>query len=74
MGKSILESGEALARDLGLQRLYLFTLGKGPFYEKFGYEQVPYDAFPPSARKSFQYQMVAKRGKEWGVTAWAKDA
>ena len=71
--RKILEWVEAHARDLGLRHLFLFTLDKAPFYERFGYELVAYDAFPPSARSSFQYRVVQERGKEWGVVAMAKD-
>ena len=63
VGSRILAWVEEHARELGLQRLYLFTLDKAPFYERFGYELVEYDAFPPSARSSFQYRVVEKRGK-----------
>ena len=73
VGSKILEWVETHARELGLQRLYLFTLDKAPFYERFGYELVGYDAFPPSARSSFQYRTVQQYGKEWGVIAMAKD-
>jgi len=73
VGSRILAWVEGHARDLGLQHLFLFTLDKAPFYERFGYELVAYDAFPPSARNSFQYRVVEKRGKAWGVVAMAKD-
>ena len=42
-------------------------------YERLGYELVDYDAFPPSAQNSWQYRVVQRRGKEWGVIAMAKD-
>ncbi len=73
VGRTILEWVEEHARELGLRRLFLFTLDKGPFYERFGYELVGYDAFPASARSSFQYRWVEEHGKEWGVIAMAKD-
>lgn len=73
VGSEILEWVEAHARELGLQRLYLFTLDKAPFYERFGYELVGLDAFPPSAQRSWQYRVVRERGEEWGVIAMAKD-
>ena len=73
VGRSILEWVEAHGSELGLRRLFLFTVGAGPFYERFGYKLVDYDAFPPSAQNSWQYRIVQRRGKEWGVIAMAKD-
>ena len=73
VGRKILEWVEAHARGLDLRHLFLFTLDKAPFYERFGYKLVDYDAFPPSARSSFQYRVVRERGEEWGVIAMAKD-
>ncbi len=73
VGRSILEQVEDHARELGVRHLFLFTLDAGPFYERCGYELVTYDAFPPSARSSFQYRWVEEHGKEWGVIAMAKD-
>ena len=73
VGSRILEWVEARGRELGLQRLFLFTVGAGPFYERFGYELVGLDAFPPSAQRSWQYRVVQRRGEEWGVIAMAKD-
>ena len=72
VGRKILEWVEAHARGLDLRHLFLFTLDKAPFYERFGYKLVDYDAFPPSARSSFQYRVVRERGAEWGVIALAK--
>jgi N-acetylglutamate synthase-like GNAT family acetyltransferase len=74
VGRSILEWVEDHARELALRRLFLFTLDKGPFYERFGYELVDLDAFPASARTSWQYRWVEEHGKEYGVIAMAKDA
>ena len=73
VGRMILEWVEAHARGLGWRHLFLFTLDKAPFYERFGYELVAYDAFPPSAQDSWQYRTVQLHGKEWGVIAMAKD-
>ncbi|MCH8009915.1 MAG: GNAT family N-acetyltransferase [Chloroflexi bacterium] len=73
VGGSILGWVEEHASELGLRRLFLFTVEAAPFYERFGYELVDYDAFPPSARSSFQYRVVRERGEEWGVIAMAKD-
>ena len=73
VGGRILAWVEEHARELELQRLFLFTLDKAPFYERFGYELVAYDTFPPAARNSFQYRWVEEHGKEWGVVAMAKD-
>ena len=73
VGSSILEWVETRARDLGLQRLFLFTVDAASFYERFGYELVDLDAFPPSAQNSWQFRIVQRRGEEWGVIAMAKD-
>ncbi len=73
VGSSILEWVEDHARELGVRHLLLFTMEAGPFYERHGYDLVAYDAFPPSARGSFQYRWVEEHGKEWGVVAMAKD-
>ena len=73
VGRTILEWVEAHGSELGLRRLFLFTVGAGPFYERFGYELVALDAFPPSAQRSWQYRIVQRRGEEWGVIAMAKD-
>ena len=73
VGSEILEWVEAHARELGVRHLLLFTVDAAPFYERLGYELVAYDAFPPSARNSFQYRWVEEHGKEWGVVAMAKD-
>ena len=73
VGRLILEWVEAHGSELGLRRLFLFTVDAAPFYERFGYELVGLDAFPPSARRSWQYRIVQRRGEEWGVIAMAKD-
>ncbi len=73
VGRSILEWVEAHGSELGLRRLFLFTIDAAPFYERFGYELVGLDAFPPSAQGSWQYRMVERFGKVWGVIAMAKD-
>ena len=73
VGRKILEWVEEHAREFGLQRLFLFTSDKAPYYARFGYELVAYDAFPPSAQDSWQYRTVQLHGKEWGVVAMAKD-
>ena len=72
VGGQILEWVEAHGSELGLRRLFLFTVAAGPFYERFGYELVGLDAFPPSAQRSWQYRVVQGRGEEWGVIAMAK--
>jgi N-acetylglutamate synthase-like GNAT family acetyltransferase len=73
VGSRILEWVEGHARELGVRHLLLFTMDAGPFYERLGYELVDLDAFPPSARRSWQYRWVEEHGKEWGVIAMAKD-
>ena len=73
VGRLILEWVEAHGSELGLRRLFLFTVDAAPFYERFGYELVGLDAFPPSAQNSWQYRVVQRRGEEWGVIAMAKD-
>ncbi len=72
VGSRILAWVEEHARDLGVRHLLLFTMEAGPFYERFGYKLVDYDAFPPSAQKSWQFRMVQLHGEEWGVIAMAK--
>ncbi len=73
VGRNILEWVEAHGSELGLRRLFLFTIDAAPFYERFGYELVGLDAFPASAQRSWQYRIVKRRGEEWGVFAMAKD-
>ncbi len=73
VGSRILAWVEEHARDLGVRHLLLFTMEAGPFYERFGYKLVDLDAFPLSARRSWQYRWVEEHGKAWGVIAMAKD-
>ncbi len=73
VGRNILEWVEAHGSELSLTRLFLFTIDAAPFYERFGYERVGLDVFPPTGQRSWQYRMVKRRGKEWGVIAMAKD-
>ena len=58
LGLRLMEAITALAREKGARRLYLFTLTAEGFYRKFGFENVPLEAFEEAVGKSRQYQMV----------------
>jgi len=60
------------ARSLGIERLYLFTMGAREFFARFGFEEVTLDDFAPSARGSAQYRAVRRSGEQWGITAMAR--
>lgn len=73
LGRRILEWVLAHARELGLTRLYLFTMAAGDFYVHFGFEDATLEEFPASARRSAQYRFVREHGQEWGIQAMARD-
>jgi len=73
LGTRILEWAFGHAHELGLTRLFLFTVGAREFYLRFGFEDATLDDFPPSARASFQYRFVAEHGDEWDIKAMARD-
>ena len=73
LGTRILTWAFDHARELGLTRVFLFTVGAREFYLRFGFEDATLEDFPPSARASFQYRFVAEHGDEWGIKALARD-
>lgn len=73
VGRLILAWVESRAREVGVRTLYLFTMDAGAFYQRSGYELVGLDAFPPSARESFQFTTIEEHGEEWGIVAMAKE-
>jgi N-acetylglutamate synthase-like GNAT family acetyltransferase len=69
LGKRILDWVVTHARDLGLRRLYLFTMNARAFYARYGFEDATVEDFPPGARDSAQYRFVAEHGHEWAIKA-----
>ncbi|MDO8615615.1 MAG: GNAT family N-acetyltransferase [Dehalococcoidia bacterium] len=49
------------ARRRGLQRLYLFTGDKAPFWRRFGFEPCTMADFEPAARRSWQFVAISER-------------
>ena len=73
LGKRILDWVLAHARELGIQRAFLFTMNARDFYARYGFEDATLEDFPPSARRSEQYQSVAQHGHEWDIKAMKRD-
>lgn len=46
------------ARKRGVQRLYLFTMDKAPFFARHGFERCTMDDFEPAARQCSQYAIL----------------
>lgn len=46
------------AQRMGAQRLYLFTMDKAPFFQRFGFQPCTMEDFEPAARQSTQYQLL----------------
>ncbi len=48
------------AHRRGVERLYLFTGDKAPFWSRFGFERCSLDDWEPAARESWQWQAISK--------------
>ena len=73
LGKRILDWVLAHARELGVQRAFLFTVNARDFYARHGFEDATLEDFPQSARHSEQYRFVAEHGHEWDIKAMQRD-
>ena len=73
LGKRILDWVVAHARELGLLRLYLFTMNARDFYARYGFEDATLEDFPPAARNSAQYRFVSEHGHEWPIVAMKRE-
>ncbi len=43
---------------MGVLRLYLFTMDKAPFFQRFGFQRCTMEDFEPAARQCTQYQLL----------------
>jgi N-acetylglutamate synthase-like GNAT family acetyltransferase len=48
------------AHRRGVERLYLFTGDKAPFWARFGFKQCTLDDWEPPARESWQWQAISE--------------
>lgn len=46
------------AARMGVRRLYLFTMDKAPFFQRFGFRRCTMDDFGPDARQCTQYRLL----------------
>ena len=46
------------AAKMGVKRVYLFTMDKAPFFQRFGFEPCTMDDFEPAARQCTQYEVL----------------
>lgn len=60
LGRRLTEEAIGLARQRGVQRLYLFTMTAERFFERFGFRRIHIDEMDPAVRESRQYQIVRR--------------
>lgn len=57
-GDVLVEKAFEEARQRGVERLYLFTMDKAPFFARHGFERCTLDDFEPAARQCTQYSIL----------------
>lgn len=60
LGRRLTEEAIGLARQRGVQRLYLFTMTAVRFFERFGFRRIHIDEMDPAVRESREYQIVRR--------------
>ncbi len=60
LGSEIVNRQLSAAAQAGLEELYLFTGVSWPFWERLGFQGIPFSAWPQQTRDSWQYQLVNK--------------
>ncbi len=60
LGDLLSRTAIAEAQKRGVERLYLFTGDKAPFWARFGFEQCTLDDWEPVARESWQWQAISE--------------
>ncbi len=58
LGREIANRQLVAAKQAGLEALYLFTGDSSPFWEKLGFNRIPFSEWAQPARESWQYQLV----------------
>jgi N-acetylglutamate synthase-like GNAT family acetyltransferase len=60
LGDLLSRTAIAEAHKRRVERLYLFTGDKAPFWTRFGFEQCTLDDWEPVARESWQWQAISE--------------
>jgi N-acetylglutamate synthase-like GNAT family acetyltransferase len=58
LGDLLSRAAVAEASKRGVERLYLFTGDKAPFWQRFGFEQCALEDWEPAVRESWQWQAI----------------
>jgi N-acetylglutamate synthase-like GNAT family acetyltransferase len=61
LGDLLSRAAIAEASKRGVERLYLFTGDKAPFWGRFGFEQCALEDWEPAAQASWQWQIMSQR-------------
>jgi amino-acid N-acetyltransferase len=60
LGDLLSRAAIAEASKRGVERLYLFTGDKAPFWSRFGFEQCALEDWEPAVRESWQWQAISQ--------------
>jgi amino-acid N-acetyltransferase len=61
LGDLLSRAAIAEASERGVERLYLFTGDKAPFWSRFGFERCALEDWEPAAQASWQWQIMIQR-------------
>jgi N-acetylglutamate synthase-like GNAT family acetyltransferase len=61
LGDLLSRAAIAEASNRGVERLYLFTGDKAPFWSRFGFELCALEDWEPAAQASWQWQIMSQR-------------
>jgi amino-acid N-acetyltransferase len=61
LGDLLSRAAIAEASERGVERLYLFTGDKAPFWSRFGFERCALEDWEPAAQGSWQWQIMSER-------------
>ncbi len=60
LGDVLSRTAIAEANKRGVERLYLFTGDKAPFWQRFGFERCALQDWEPAVRESWQWQAISQ--------------
>lgn len=61
LGDLLTQKAISEARSRGVRNVYLFTMDRAPFFERYGFAVCTMDDFDQDGRKSSQYQALVER-------------